>query len=76
MVKAYVLIEMVAGQSMRLVQALRASGAVQGVDRVTGPYDVIAVITAEDINKISDIVHDRIHTLDGVVRTTTCIVIG
>jgi DNA-binding Lrp family transcriptional regulator len=46
---------------------------VKELDRVTGPYDVIAVLEATDINRISDIVADEIHSLPGVVRTTTCV---
>ena len=75
MVKAYVLIEMVAGLSMKLVQTLRASASIENADRVTGPYDVVVVVVAENINKVSDVVNDQIHILEGVVRTTTCVVI-
>jgi len=76
MVRAYILIEMVAGHSRNLVNALRKRPAVKSVDRVTGPYDVIVVLEAPDINKISDIVSEEIHSLQGVVRTLTCIALG
>ena len=64
---------MVAGHSRDLVTSLEKSRAVQSVDRVAGPYDVIAVLEAADINQISDIVAGEIHSLQGVVRTTTCV---
>ena len=73
MVRAYVLIEMVAGQSRNLVASLRDRPSVKDVDRVTGPYDVIAVLQGDDINQISDVVSKEIHSLAGVVRTTTCV---
>ena len=73
MVKAYVLIEMVAGHSRNLVSSLKERQVVKDLDRVTGPYDVIAILEAPDINKISKIVSTEIHSLDGVVRTTTCV---
>ena len=73
MVIAYVLIEMVAGHSRDLVNALKDRQVVKEVDRVTGPYDVIAVLEATDLNKISDLVAAEIHTRAGVVRTTTCV---
>ena len=76
MVKAYILIEMVAGYASTLVAALKSSPAVKSVDRVTGPYDVIAVLEASSINGISDIVAEDIHTLQGVTRTLTCISLG
>ena len=73
MVRAYVLIEMEAGHSRNLANALREGRVVQDVDRVTGSYDVIAVLEAPDLNAISDIVNNEIHIRDGVVRTTTCV---
>lgn len=73
MVIAYVLVEMVAGHSRNLIDALAERPAVRVVDRVTGPYDVIITLEATDINGISNIVSDEIHSRPGVVRTTTCI---
>ena len=72
-VRAYILIEMVAGHSRALVDTLKDRRAVTAVDRVTGPYDVIAILEAPDLNQISDIMATEIHSLSGVVRTTTCV---
>ena len=76
MVKAYVLIEMMAGRSEKLVNTLKKRSVTRSVDRVTGPYDVIAVLEAEDINAISSIVTNEIHSHPGVVRTITCVALG
>ena len=73
MVTAYVLIEMVAGHSMHLVATLKKRQVVKDLDRVTGPYDVIAVLEAPSLEEISDIVAAEIHPLPGVVRTNTCV---
>ena len=73
MVKAYVLIEMAAGHSRNLVNSLAGQSAVKDIDRVTGPYDAIAVLEAADLNQISDIVTGQIHPLAGVMRTITCV---
>ncbi len=73
MIKAYILIEMMAGHSRDLVRVLVERNLVTDVDRVTGPYDVVAVIEAGDLNAISEIVASEIHTLPGVVRTNTCV---
>ena len=73
MVTAYILIEMVAGHSRDLVSALNQAASVREVSRVTGPFDVIAVIQSEDLNAISDVVSSEVHTLPGVERTTTCV---
>ena len=73
MVRAYILIEMAAGHSRNLVNSLTNQERVRDVVRVTGPYDVIAVLEAEDVDAISETVTEEIHTLPGVVRTTTCV---
>ncbi len=76
MVKAYVLIEMVAGYSTQFVEAMASRPGVTLTDRVTGPYDVLVVVQAEDLNSVSRLVQEEIHTQQGVVRTTTCVAIG
>ncbi len=73
MVRAFVLIEMAAGHSTNLVNLLRDRSEVSEADRVTGPYDVIAVLEAEDLVQINEVVTGEIHLLQGVVRTITCV---
>lgn len=72
MVRAYILIEMVAGQSRNLVNSLSEEPSVVDVARVTGPYDVVATLEGKDIEEISSFVSETVHSLAGVVRTTTC----
>ena len=76
MVRAYVLIEMTVGKSGILVNNLEGRQGISDVTRVTGPYDVMVIVKARDVEQVSDIVADSIHTLDGVVRTTTCVSVG
>jgi DNA-binding Lrp family transcriptional regulator len=76
MVKAYVLIEMAAGHSGNLVRSLKDQPSVSSISRVTGPYDVIAIIEDEDLNKVHDFVMTIIHKKDGVLRTTTSVAVG
>ena len=76
MVRAYVLIEMAAGHSRLLVDSLNGQDGVRDVARVTGPYDVIAVLEGQDVGVISEIVAEAIHSREGVVRTTTSVSMG
>ena len=46
---------------------------VVSVDLVTGPYDLIAVISSSDLNAVGDLVTNQIHTISGIVRTVTCL---
>ncbi len=73
--KAYVLIETAVDKSREVVSALRGVKGVTVVDSVTGPYDAIAVIQGETLNDIGDIVTGGIHTVAGISRTVTCLVI-
>ena len=74
--KAYILIETAVGKSRDVATSLKALGGVDVVDTVTGPYDIIAVVNAPDLNAIGDLVTSQIHTINGVRRTVTCLSIG
>ena len=50
--KAYVLIETSVGKSGDVATALAVLPGVDTVDPVTGPYDIIAVVTANDLNAV------------------------
>ncbi len=76
MIKAYVLIEAKVGSSTDLTKALQENASVVSASRVTGPYDVIAIVQEEDLGKIHDLVTEKIHHMDGVLRTTTSVSVG
>lgn len=73
--KAYIMIETEVGKSREVTKALRSVSAVEAVNIVTGPYDIIAVVTAPDLNVIGELIPSRIHTIKGVARTLTCFVL-
>jgi DNA-binding Lrp family transcriptional regulator len=74
MEKAYVLIETQVGKTKDIVETIRGVEGVISVDAVTGPYDAIAVVQGETLNKIGDLVIAKIHPTSGVSRTVTCLV--
>ena len=74
--KAYILIETAVGKSRDVSGELRSLSGVETVDPVTGPYDIIAVVGANDLNAVGDLVTSQIHTIDGIVRTVTCLSVG
>jgi len=73
--KAFVLIETVVGRTREVATALRQINGVKSVDPVTGPYDVIAIVEAENLNDIGDIVTEKIHPTSGISRTVTCLAV-
>ncbi len=74
--KAYILIETAVGKSRDVADALRSLIGIENVDAVTGPYDIIAIVEAPDLNAVGDLVTSQIHTINGIVRTVTCLSVG
>ena len=71
--KAYVLIETAVGKTRDVMASLSGVSGMEAVDAVTGPYDIIAVVRAADLNSVGELVTDKVHTISGVLRTVTCL---
>jgi len=69
--KAYVLIETAVGKTKGVLSSLQKVEGVREADAVTGEYDIVAVVEAEDLNSIGELVTGNIHTIGGIQRTTT-----
>jgi len=73
--KAFILIETAVGKAKEVATALEQINGLKSVDMVTGPYDIITTIEAETLNNIGDMVTGKIHAIDGISRTVTCLVV-
>lgn len=78
-VSSYVLIEANVGMAKQVAIELRrlsrTDGNVRSVDLVTGPFDVICVVEAVDLQDLGNCLTEAIQTVEGVKRTTTCLTI-
>lgn len=74
--KVFVLIETAVGKIRDVANSLQSLEGIQSVDVVTGPYDVIAVVSADDMNAVGRLITESMHTIPGVVRTVTCVSVG
>ena len=74
--KAFVLIETVVGRTKEVVSSIKQLERVKSVDTVTGPYDIIAIIEAENLNEIGDLITGKVHPISGISRTVTCLAVG
>jgi DNA-binding Lrp family transcriptional regulator len=74
--RGYVLLEAQAGKTEEALNKIRSIKGVKEVNLVTGPYDLIINIEADDLKKLGQIVSDEIQIIGGVTKTITCIVIG
>jgi len=76
-VRGYVLIEGEVGKAKAVGEAVQAlshpDARVTAVDTVTGPFDVIVQLEADDLDKLGNCITDGIQRVEGVHRTTTCL---
>ena len=73
--KAFILIETTVGKSKEVVAGLSKLKGITSVNSVTGPYDIIAILEAESLNDIGDLVTGKIHPIQGIARTVTCLAV-
>ncbi|MFQ5472792.1 MAG: Lrp/AsnC ligand binding domain-containing protein [Dehalococcoidia bacterium] len=77
--RAYVLIESAVGRASEVAEGMKAlsleDASVVSVDVVTGPFDVITLLESDDLDKLGRAITDAIQQVDGVQRTTTCLIV-
>ena len=73
--KAYILISTRNGEASAVVlQAKRLEGIIEA--HITfGPYDVVAVVEANDTKTVGHIVHNEVQPIPGVLDTLTCLAV-
>jgi DNA-binding Lrp family transcriptional regulator len=78
-VRGYILIETEVGKAKSVsaaIQGFNYPGArVVNVDTVTGPFDVIAQVEADDLDSLGNAITEAIQKVNGVQRTTTCLAV-
>ncbi|HZP58537.1 MAG TPA: Lrp/AsnC ligand binding domain-containing protein [Dehalococcoidia bacterium] len=78
-VRGYILIEAEVGKAKAVAEAVHSmkhsDARVAAVDTVTGPFDVIVQLEADDLDKLGNAITDGIQRVEGVQRTTTCLAV-
>jgi DNA-binding Lrp family transcriptional regulator len=75
MVTAYVLIQTEVGRAGEVAKAILDVEGVRSAEGVTGPYDVIAVTEAANVDELGKLVVAGIQAVRGISRTLTCPVV-
>lgn len=75
MVEAYVLIQTEQGRMAEVARLVLEIEGVIEADIVTGPYDAIARVAADDIDTLGRLIVSELQTVGGVIRTLTCPVV-
>lgn len=78
-IRGYVLIETEVGSARAVGEAMQhldhKDARVLAVDTVTGPYDVVVQLEADDLDRLGNCITDGIQAVSGVKRTTTCLAV-
>jgi DNA-binding Lrp family transcriptional regulator len=78
-VRGYILIETEVGKAKSVSAAIHGfsypGARLISVDTVTGPFDVIAQVEADDLDSLGNAITEAIQRVNGVQRTTTCLAV-
>ncbi|MBU0573380.1 MAG: Lrp/AsnC ligand binding domain-containing protein [Candidatus Margulisiibacteriota bacterium] len=72
---AYILIEAMPGKAIELYNLGKSLPGVREIHMVTGPYDLIAFVEADDLKAMGEMIVKKIQATGFVARTLTCITV-
>ena len=72
--KAYMFINVAHGQALALTESIRRVRGVEDADALTGEFDAVATLQARDMGELRASMTD-LQRIEGVLNTTTCIVL-
>lgn len=76
MTEALILVNTKADVTENVYNKIKKLKEAQRVAMLTGPYDIMAIVKTDDIKKITNALMNDIRKMNGVERTTTCVVIS
>lgn len=74
-VSAYVFINTKVGKARSVAERLSKIQGCKGVCNVTGRFDVILMVEAQDTKALGDLIVTQIHNIDGVEKTETAVIV-
>ena len=74
--KAYVLLNTELGKEPEVVQAMKGAIEIKKIYSLYGIYDILVEVEAETMEKVKEVVFNRIRRLDQVKSTITLITYG
>jgi DNA-binding Lrp family transcriptional regulator len=73
--KAYILIKVRVGEIREVVKSLRRIDSVIEANMTFGPYDIVAILNADNVNDIGHLIASNIQPIPGVLETLTCLAV-
>jgi DNA-binding Lrp family transcriptional regulator len=74
--QAYILISAHIGDIYAALNILHRTPGVLSAHATFGPYDIIALVEAANLDDLSDLIARQIHGINEIVDTTTCVLLG
>ncbi len=74
-ISAFIFVECAQGKSLEVAEKIGKITGVRDAYAVTGPYDVIAFVSAPNFSDLGEVVVKKIQSIPGVLRTLTNIVV-
>jgi DNA-binding Lrp family transcriptional regulator len=75
-VQAYILIQTEVGKARDVAAAIDKIAGVVRVDAVTGPYDVVVLTEAHNVDELGRLIVSKVQYVPGITRTLTCSVVN
>jgi DNA-binding Lrp family transcriptional regulator len=73
--EAYVLIKIRTGEIREVVRQMRRIQGVAEANMTFGPFDAVAIIKADDVAHLGQIIASGIQPIPGVMETLTCLAV-
>jgi hypothetical protein len=70
--RAILLVEAAMGKPRDVMLSLRKLECVKSVDRVTPPYDVIAIVEVDASREVTEEIQHQLGAVDGITRVVVC----
>ena len=74
--KAYVLLNTELGKEPEVIKAIKGAKEIKNIYSLYGIYDIIVEVEADTMEKVKEVVFNRIRRLDNVKSTITLITYG
>jgi DNA-binding Lrp family transcriptional regulator len=74
-VQAYILVQTEVGKARDVAAAISGIDGIVRVDPVTGPYDVIVIAEARNVDELGKMIVSQVQLVAGITRTLTCSVV-
>jgi len=73
---AFILIEVAGDHTKSAYKTIQRIAGVKAAYPVSGNYDLIVQVEAENMETLSELLMSKIRAVDGVIKTNTCLVLN